>query len=65
MDICAFGQTTSEKFMMKGQAINLSNLEKKFKDEFEEVANQIKNTDYLISKAEIKIKYSSFFQCCG
>jgi phage shock protein PspC (stress-responsive transcriptional regulator) len=54
-------KTTSEKFMMKGQAINLSNLEKKIKDEFEEVANQIKNTDYLKAKRKLKSNTARFF----
>ncbi|MGB1972327.1 MAG: PspC domain-containing protein, partial [Flavobacteriaceae bacterium] len=54
-------KTTSEKFMMKGQAINLSNLEKKIKEEFEEVADQIKNADYQKAKRKIKSKTARFF----
>jgi phage shock protein PspC (stress-responsive transcriptional regulator)/uncharacterized membrane protein len=54
-------KTTSEKFMMKGQAINLSNLEKKIKEEFEEVADQIKNADYQKAKRNIKSKTTRFF----
>ena len=58
-------KTTSEKFMMKGQAINLSNLEKKIKDEFEEVANQIKNTDYLKAKRKLKSNTARFFNAAA
>ena len=47
--------------MMKGQAINLSNLEKKIKEEFEEVADQIKNADYQKAKRKIKSKTARFF----
>jgi hypothetical protein len=54
-------KTTSEKFMMKGQAISLSNLEKKIKEEFEEVADQIKNADYQKAKRKIKSKTARFF----
>ena len=54
-------KTTSEKFMMKGQAINLSNLEKKIKEDFEEVAYQIKNADYQKAKRKIKSKTARFF----
>jgi phage shock protein PspC (stress-responsive transcriptional regulator) len=54
-------KTTSEKFMMKGEPINLSNLEKKIKEEFEEVANQIKNADYQKAKRKLKSKTARFF----
>jgi hypothetical protein len=53
-------KTTSEKFMMKGQAISLSNLEKKIKEEFEEVADHIKNTNYQKAKNKIKSKTARF-----
>lgn len=54
-------KTTSEKFMMKGEPINLSNLEKKIKEEFEEVADQIKNADYQKAKRKLKSKTARFF----
>ena len=47
--------------MMKGEAINLSNLEKKIKEEFEEVADQIKNADYKKAKRKIKSKTARIF----
>ncbi len=47
--------------MMKGQAINLSNLEKKIKEEFEELADQVKNADYQKAKRKIKSKTVRFF----
>ena len=54
-------KTTSEKFMMRGEPINLSNLEKKIKEEFTEVADQIKNADYQRAKRRLTSKTSRFF----
>ncbi|WP_418263740.1 PspC domain-containing protein [Flavobacterium faecale] len=39
-------QTTSEKLEMKGEPVNISNIEKKVREEFENVSNKIKNVDY-------------------
>ncbi len=38
--------TTSEKLEMKGEPINISNIEKKVKEEFENVSDKFKNADY-------------------
>ncbi|MFK7000307.1 PspC domain-containing protein [Flavobacterium oreochromis] len=38
--------TTSEKLEMKGEPINISNIEKKVKEEFESVSQKFKSTDY-------------------
>ena len=39
-------QTTSEKLEMKGEPVNISNIEKKVREEFDNVSNKIKNADY-------------------
>ena len=38
--------STSEKLEMKGEPINISNIEKKVKEEFENVSEKFKNADY-------------------
>ncbi len=38
--------TTSEKLEMRGEPINISNIEKKVKEEFENVSEKFKNADY-------------------
>jgi phage shock protein PspC (stress-responsive transcriptional regulator) len=39
-------KTTSEKLEMRGEPINISNIEKKVKAEFDSLSDKIKNTDY-------------------
>ncbi|AWG21590.1 hypothetical protein FFWV33_08620 [Flavobacterium faecale] len=39
-------QTTSEKLEMKGEPVNISNIEKKVREEFDSVTNKFKNVDY-------------------
>ncbi|WP_366187124.1 PspC domain-containing protein [Flavobacterium ovatum] len=39
-------RTTSEKLEMKGEPVNLSNIEKKVREEFDSVSHKIKNADY-------------------
>jgi phage shock protein PspC (stress-responsive transcriptional regulator) len=38
--------TTSEKLEMTGEPVNISNIEKKVREEFENVSDKIKNADY-------------------
>jgi len=38
-------KTTAEKLMMRGEPVNISNIEKKIKDGFENVSNTVKNVD--------------------
>ena len=38
--------TTAEKLEMTGQAVNISNIERKVREEFDNVSNRIKNIDY-------------------
>lgn len=39
-------QTTSEKLEMTGEPVNISNIEKKVREEFENISDKIKNADY-------------------
>jgi len=39
-------KTTSEKLVMRGEPINISNIEKKVRSEFDAISNKIKSTDY-------------------
>ncbi len=39
-------KTTSEKLEMTGEPINISNIEKKVREEFENISDKIKNADY-------------------
>jgi phage shock protein PspC (stress-responsive transcriptional regulator) len=39
-------KTTSEKLEMQGEPINISNIEKKFREEFGTVSDKLKNTDF-------------------
>jgi phage shock protein PspC (stress-responsive transcriptional regulator) len=39
-------KTTAEKLEMRGEPINISNIEKKIKEEFDNVSEKFKNTDY-------------------
>lgn len=39
-------RTTSEKLEMTGEPVNISNIEKKVREEFETVSDKIKNADY-------------------
>lgn len=38
--------TTSDKLEMTGEPVNISNIERKVREEFENVSNRIKNTDF-------------------
>ena len=53
--------TTSEKLKMTGQPVNISNIEKKFKEGYENVSEKIKNADY----SKVKNGSNSFFYCLG
>jgi phage shock protein PspC (stress-responsive transcriptional regulator) len=49
--------TTSEKLEMTGEPINISNIEKKVREEFENVSSKFKNVDY--DKMGNQIKYGA------
>ena len=49
--------TTAEKLRMKGEPVNISNIEKKIKEGLEGVTNKVKNADY--SKTVDSLKKNS------
>ena len=53
--------TTSDKLKMTGKPINISNIERKFREGFENVADRVKNVDYDKYGNKIKTGASSFF----
>ncbi|PWL38414.1 hypothetical protein DKG77_09095 [Flagellimonas aquimarina] len=57
--------TTSQKLDMTGEPINISNIERKVKEGFDDVADKVKNVDY--DKVGDKVKSSSktFFDTIG
>ncbi|BDW91286.1 hypothetical protein MACH07_01180 [Flagellimonas marinaquae] len=57
--------TTSQKLDMRGEPINISNIERKVKEGFDDVAEKVKNVDY--DKVGNKVKSSSktFFDTIG
>lgn len=57
--------TTSQKLDMTGEPINISNIERKVKEGFDDVADKVKNVDY--DKVGNKVKSSSktFFDTVG
>ncbi len=57
--------TTSEKLKMSGEAVTISNIEKKFKEGYETVADRVKNADYDKYGREIKRGASGFFSTLG
>ncbi|WP_010134159.1 PspC domain-containing protein [Ochrovirga pacifica] len=44
-------KTTAEKLQMQGEPVNIDNIEKKIRTEFENVSNKIKNADYSGAKS--------------
>lgn len=57
--------TTSEKLKMTGQPINISNIERKFKEGFDNVADRVKNVDYDKYGNKIKTGATGFFDSLG
>ncbi len=58
-------ETTSEKLKMTGEPINISNIERKFKEGFDNVAEKVKNVNYDKYGNKIKTGASSFFDTLG
>lgn len=54
-------KTTSDKLRMKGKPINIATIEKKIKEEFEEVSERVKNVDYQEVGGKLKKKSKNFF----
>ena len=57
--------TTSEKLKMSGEAVTISNIEKKFKEGYETVADRVKNVDYDKYGREVKRGANGFFTTLG
>ena len=55
-------KTTADKLKMKGKPVNISTIEKKIKEEFEEVSSKIKDIDYEKTTNSLKKKSRNFFQ---
>ncbi|WP_461533324.1 PspC domain-containing protein [Sinomicrobium sp.] len=57
--------TTSQKLAMKGEPVNISNIEKKVREGFEEVSEKVRNVDYQKVGNKVKSGSSSFFDFLG
>lgn len=57
--------TTSDKLKMMGEPINISNIERKFKEGFDNVADRVKSVDYDKYGNKIKTGTSQFFDSLG
>lgn len=57
--------TTAEKLTMRGEPVNISNIERKFKETYDNVADKVKNTDYDAYGKKIKTGSESFFDTIG
>lgn len=53
--------TTAQKLDMRGEAVNISNIEKKVKEGFEDVAEKVKSVDYEKVGNKVKDSSRSFF----
>ena len=53
--------TTSQKLDMKGEAVNIDNIQRKVKEGFDDVADKVKNADY----SQVKNTGKSFFDTIG
>ena len=54
-------KTTVDKLKMKGKPVNISTIEKKIKEEFDEVSSKIKDIDYEKASNSLKKKSRNFF----
>ncbi|WP_368662281.1 PspC domain-containing protein [Zobellia laminariae] len=57
--------TTSQKLDMRGEDINISNIERKVKEGFDDVAQKIKSVDYEDVGNKVKSGGKSFFDTLG
>ncbi|MFD0860915.1 PspC domain-containing protein [Sungkyunkwania multivorans] len=58
-------QTTAEKLEMRGKPVNISNIEKKVKEGFDDVTDKVKNADYEGMGKKAKSGATSFFEAIG
>ncbi|WP_010522340.1 PspC domain-containing protein [Aquimarina agarivorans] len=54
--------STADQLAMRGEAINISNIEKKIKEGFENVSDHVKNADYAKYGDKVKSTSSNFFE---
>tara|TARA_R110002072_G_scaffold9239_2_gene45322 strand:- start:13146 stop:14927 length:1782 start_codon:yes stop_codon:yes gene_type:complete len=57
--------TTADKLTMRGEPVNISNIERKFKETYDNVADKVKNADYDAYGKKIKTGSESFFDTVG
>ncbi len=57
--------TTSQKLDMTGKPINISNIERKVKEGFDDVADKVKNVDYEKVGNKVKSSSKTFFDTVG
>ncbi|MGS2761808.1 PspC domain-containing protein [Sinomicrobium sp. M5D2P9] len=57
--------TTSQKLAMKGEPVNISNIEKKVREGFDEVSEKVKNVDYKKMGNKVKSSSRTFFDFLG
>lgn len=58
-------KTTAEKLDMRGEDVNISNIERKVKEGFEDVANRVKSVDYEKMGDTVKKGGKTFFDTLG
>lgn len=57
--------TTTDKLMMTGEPVNISNIEKKIKKGLDEVSETVKNVDYKKYGNKVKSSSQTFFDAIG
>ncbi|MEN8788044.1 MAG: PspC domain-containing protein [Flavobacteriaceae bacterium] len=57
--------TTSQKLDMKGEPVNISNIERKVKEGFEDVTEKVKSVDYEKVGKKVKSSTHTFFDTLG
>ncbi|MCW5519804.1 PspC domain-containing protein [Aureitalea sp. L0-47] len=58
-------ESTSDKLKMTGEPVNISNIEKKFKEGYDAVADKVKGADYDKYGEKVKKGGTSFFDALG
>lgn len=57
--------TTADKLTMRGEPVNISNIEKKFKETYDNVADKVKNADFDEYGKKVKTGTDNFFDSLG
>lgn len=58
-------KTTAQKLAMRGEPVNISNIERKVKEGFDGVADRVKNVDYEKVGRNVKNSSQTFFEALG